>query len=46
LNRRIVATLELFQKICSRRRQSAQIHQTKKIWRELTFAATKLMEML
>jgi hypothetical protein len=38
--------LEHFQKMCSRRRQSAQIGLRKMVWRELTFAATELIELL
>jgi hypothetical protein len=41
-----VTLLERFQKMCSRRRQSAQIELRKTAWRELTFAATELIELL
>ncbi len=40
-------SVELFQrKVCSRRRQSAQIEQRRMIWRELTFAAARFIELL
>ena len=35
-----------FQKMCSRRRQSAPIKLRERIWRELTFAATSLSRLL
>ena len=41
----LVQGLERFQKMCSRRRQSAQIELKQMIWRELTFAAAELIEL-
>jgi hypothetical protein len=38
--------LERFKKMCSRRRQSAQTKSRRMIWRELTFAATRLIKLL
>ena len=38
--------LEPFQQSCSRRRQSAHFESRRTIWRELTFAATRLIELL
>jgi hypothetical protein len=38
--------LELFQKMCSRRRQSAQIELSRTRWRELMFAAARSIKLL